>query len=209
MLRRIDQGKAVDRETLERSLRLVDRQIDRLTHLVTDLLETVRLEAGTLELDCKDTDLVEMVQSLVYQIQLQAARHQIVVRSPDALHASVDPLRFEQVVLNLLDNAVKFSPDGGEIDIELNDLPARRVRLTVRDHGLGVPLRHRAHLFERFYQAHGKEHRSGMGLGLYITHEIVERHRGSITAEFPDDGGTRFVVEIPAASREARAQDSI
>jgi PAS domain S-box-containing protein len=200
LLRRIDQGKSLEPASVERSLRLVDRQIDRLTHLVTDLLETVRLEGGTLELDRRPTDLAELVRGIVEQIQLQTARHLLVMRIPDSATASVDPLRFEQVVLNLLDNAVKFSPDGGEIDVGLEEIPGGRVRLTVRDHGLGVAPQHRAHLFERFYQAHGKEHRSGMGLGLYITSEIVERHGGSIAAEFPADGGTRFVVDLPAAT---------
>jgi signal transduction histidine kinase len=70
--------------------------------------------------------------------------------------------------------------------------------VTVRDHGIGVPPEHRARLFERFFQAHSTDHRSGMGLGLYITRQIVELHGGHIEVEFPPDGGTRFVVEIPA-----------
>jgi PAS domain S-box-containing protein len=200
LLRRMEQGEAPDMVALERSLRLVDRQIDRLAHLVTHLLETVRLQTGTMELDRKHTDLGELVRDVAEQVQTQTSLHQLVVRAPEQVCVPVDALRFEQVVLNLLDNAVKFSPEGGQIDVDLEQLPEGGTRLAVRDRGLGVSPEHRAHLFERFYQAHGREHRSGMGLGLYITREIVERHGGSIRAEFPPDGGTRFVVELPAAS---------
>jgi signal transduction histidine kinase len=102
--------------------------------------------------------------------------------------------------VNLIDNAVKFSPSGGRIDVELEQVELDTIRFAVRDHGIGVPEEHRSQLFTRFYQAHGREHRSGMGLGLYICREIAEMHDGTIRAEFPNDGGTRVVLEIPAGS---------
>jgi PAS domain S-box-containing protein len=207
LLRRIEHGETPDMVSLERSLRLVDRQIDRLTQLVTHLLETVRVQAGTMELDRKQTDIVELVRGVAEQIQAHTSRHQILVRAAGSPSISVDPMRFEQVILNLLDNAVKFSPDGGPIDIDVEQSHDGGVRLSIRDRGIGVPAEHRAHLFERFYQAHGQDHRSGMGLGLYITTEIVERHGGRIRAEFPADAGTRFVVDLPAASGESGSED--
>jgi len=85
-----------------------------------------------------------------------------------------------------------------EIDIEIAQPAAETVRFVVRDRGLGVSPEHRPHLFERFYQAHSHDHRSGMGLGLYISREIVDTHGGRIAAEFPPDGGTRVVVELPS-----------
>jgi signal transduction histidine kinase len=207
LLRRINQGVTPDLDAMERSLSLVDRQVNRLTDLVTDLLETVRLQAGTLRLDRKPTDLVELVSAVTDQMQAQTSRHQLVFRAEEPVQAEVDPLRFEQVVLNLLDNAVKFSPEGGQIDIQLQQSSAAGIRLTVRDRGIGVPPEHRAHLFERYYQAHGNEHRSGMGLGLYITSEIVEKHGGHIKVECPHDGGTRFIVEMPDASQGTEEED--
>ena len=98
------------------------------------------------------------------------------------------------MITNLLDNAVKYTP-GGLIEVLLSSPSPSNVVISVRDHGAGVPTEHRARLFERFYQAHAD--RSGMGLGLYVSRQIVERHGGTIYAEFPADGGTRFVVSLP------------
>jgi signal transduction histidine kinase len=111
----------------------------------------------------------------------------------------VDRLRIEQVLINLLDNAIKFSPDGGPIEIDLSSGDDGIMRLSVRDHGIGIPPEQRPRLFNRFYQAHAGDYRSGMGLGLYISRQIVELHGGSMDAEFPLDGGVRIVVSLPLA----------
>jgi signal transduction histidine kinase len=113
----------------------------------------------------------------------------------------VDPLRLEQVLTNLVNNAIKYSPDGGTIAIAVTQ-HADTAQVTVRDHGLGIPPEHREHIFDRFYQAHSRSHRSGMGLGLYISRQIVDLHGGSIIADFPADGGTRFVVTLPTRKDE-------
>jgi two-component system sensor histidine kinase VicK len=108
-----------------------------------------------------------------------------------------DQLRLEQVLTNLLDNAIKYSPEGGPIDIELvvpNDL---MVSLSVTDKGLGIPLEHRDHIFDLFYQAHSKRKLGGMGLGLYISREIVELHGGKLEVGFPPDRGTCFTLHLP------------
>jgi signal transduction histidine kinase len=111
-----------------------------------------------------------------------------------SLIAEIDPLRFEQVLTNLVGNAIKFSPPGEPISVLLEERPAE-LRLIVSDRGPGVPEDVRDHLFERFFQANPD--RSGMGLGLFITKEIVDQHRGSISVEFPESGGTRFTVSLP------------
>ncbi|HLJ68898.1 MAG TPA: ATP-binding protein [Chloroflexota bacterium] len=197
LLRRMELGVALDKVALERSVRVVGSQIDRLSRLVTQLLETVRVEAGRLELDRTPTDLVDLVQRVLEHMQAQLTRHEIVVHAPESLWAEVDSLRIEEVMINLVDNAIKFSPDGGPIDIDLERVGTARTRLSVRDRGIGVAPHQRCHLFERFYQAHGSGYRSGMGLGLYISRQIVELHGGSIEAKFPADGGTRVIVELP------------
>jgi signal transduction histidine kinase len=113
---------------------------------------------------------------------------------------NIDPLRIEQVVTNLLDNAIKYSPEGGQIEVTLTANEHEPVRLTVRDRGVGVPMEHRALIFDRFYQAHAGgplTSMAGMGLGLYISRQIVELHGGTIEAEFPEDRGTRLVVTLP------------
>jgi len=111
-------------------------------------------------------------------------------------------LRLEQVLTNLLDNAVKYGPDGGPVEVVLVRVGSDTVELSVRDRGLGIPAEKREQLFERFYQAHANGNRGGLGLGLYICRQIVELHGGSIRAAFPPDGGTRFVVRLPLALEE-------
>ncbi|HEY6958298.1 MAG TPA: ATP-binding protein [Candidatus Limnocylindria bacterium] len=180
--------------TQQRSLEIIDRQITKLARLVVQLLDTVRIESGKLQIDRAQVDLVRLVQAVANDARVLTERHEIVVDAPDELMANIDELRIEQVVTNLLDNAIKYTPEGGRIDVRVKPSGANVV-ITVRDRGLGVPPEHRNRLFDRFYQAHPD--RSGMGLGLYITRQIVERHGGTIYAEAPSDGGTRFVVSIP------------
>ena len=124
--------------------------------------------------------------------------------APPGVWAGVDGLRIEQVLINLLDNAIKYSPAGGSIEVEVDVHPSASdvVEVAVRDHGLGIPPDKRGQIFERFYQAHADAHTSGMGLGLYISRHIVELHGGDIRLEFPPDGGTRVVVRLPTAPAE-------
>jgi signal transduction histidine kinase len=119
--------------------------------------------------------------------------------APESCPARVDPMRFEQVVTNLVDNAVKYSPEGGSIEITLSTPDSSTIQLAVRDWGLGIPVERRDNLFDRFYQAHGEGHFGGLGLGLYVSRQIVELHGGSIEADFPANGGSRFIVTLPVA----------
>ncbi len=112
--------------------------------------------------------------------------------------AEMDPLRIEQVLTNLLDNASKFSPPGTAIEVRLVE-DGDALECAVRDHGVGIPEEHRKGIFARYHQAHAQSHESGLGLGLYVSRQIVELHQGSIRVEFPADGGTRFVVRLPRA----------
>ncbi len=204
LMRRAARGGTLE-PSMRDALEIVERQVDKLGLLVTHLLETVRLQADKLELAHAPADVVLMVKEAVGPIAVATGR-QIDVSGPPSLIADVDRLRLEQVVTNLIDNAVKYSPGTAPIEVMLSRPDAATVGLAVRDHGVGVPPEKRAQLFERYYQAHTD--RSGMGLGLYISRVIVEKHGGTIAAEFPPDGGSRFVVRVPveAQAREARSQ---
>ena len=199
LLRRYARQGTPDPQQVQRSLHTIDRQIDKLARLVTLLLETVRMQAGRLRIERTLTNLTQMVQQVVAQAQARTEQHQLVIAAGEDVWAAVDPLRLEQVVQNLLENAIKFSPEGGRIDITVQRSTSETVQLLVRDRGLGVLPELRPHLFERFFQAHGSSYQSGLGLGLYISHSIVAQHGGTISAEFPPDGGTRMVVTLPAA----------
>ena len=137
---------------------------------------------------------------LVSGARTRTTMHRISLASESGLAAHADPVRLEQVISNLLENAIKYSPDGGDIDVSARRDGPDSVVIAVRDHGLGIPPEHRARLFERYYQAHQSGYRSGMGLGLYIARQLVEAHQGTLWAEHPADGGTRFLVRLPAAT---------
>jgi signal transduction histidine kinase len=138
-----------------------------------------------------------MAERVVAAFTDRTTRHTFALTARPSLVADVDADGMERVLSNLLDNALKYSPDGGQIDIEVSSAEHKRFRISVRDHGIGIPPEKRDAIFERFYQAHAADYRSGLGLGLYITQQIVALHDGTIDFESPEDGGTRFVVLAP------------
>lgn len=192
--------------SLQRKLDIIELQSQKMSKLIGRLLDISRLEASKLTLERQATNLVGLVEQALSNLQTGASLHtlnldvKLAPAESRSITAMVDPLRIEQVVVNLLDNAVKFSPEGGEIRVEigLSVIDASTmVRVSVTDQGVGIPVEQRDHIFDRFYQAHSEGHLGGMGLGLYISHQIVELHGGQLVAEFPDGGGTCFVFTLP------------
>lgn len=203
-LRRLEREGTLDRERLERTLGAVDAQTAKLSRLVNQLLDISRLQAGRLTLDLETIDVLQLVRSVVEAAQSSTERHTIAVHASPVVQARIDPLRIEQVLINLLDNAIKYS-SGGEITVDVavpNAPDASSFTISVRDRGEGIAPEVRSQIFDRFYRAHTESHASGMGLGLYISRQIVELHGGHIEAEFPEDGGTRFVVTLPLRQGE-------
>jgi signal transduction histidine kinase len=200
-LRRVvDDGGVAENAQLRPSLLTIEQQSLRLGRLVTELLETVRLRAGRIVLEVRPANVVDVVAKAIRDAQVATSRHEIALAAPRRLDARIDALRFEQIVTNLLDNAIKFSPKGGRIDVELSAPERGAVRLVVRDRGIGIAPEHRSHIFERFYQSQPTDQRAGLGLGLYVCRQIAELHGGHVEAEFPEDGGTRIVVTLPPNS---------
>ena len=197
MLRRLDRQGDLDPARVRQSLELVDEQSVKLSRLVSQLLDVSRLESGGLTLEPQPTDLAVLVRAAAATAQKDAPRHTITVEATEGLVADVDELRVEQIVANLLDNAVRYSPDGGAVRVELRVAVAGAVEVAVTDRGLGIPREQRDRLFERFHQAHAVEHRSGLGLSLHISRRLAELHGGTLRAEFPAEGGCRFVLALP------------
>jgi len=178
----------------ERAIATLHTQIARQARLVSHLVDSVRLGADRFALEIATVDVSSLLRSVVGLFSGISERHAFQVQAPDELVAEIDSMRVEQVITNLIDNAVKYSPQGGAIEVTLVRTPSTFV-LSVRDHGIGVAPEQLTKVFARFYQAH--PNRSGLGLGLYISREIVERHGGTMYAELPSGGGTRFVVSLP------------
>jgi signal transduction histidine kinase len=198
LLRRMQKGQAFDPLRTSRDLNAINNQADKLTHLINQLLDISRIELGKLVLEPHYTDLIPLVEGVIAQAQVETTNHSLNLTVPgDPLIVLADPLRFEQVVVNLVNNAIKYSPEGGPVEVELKQASADTICLSVRDWGLGIPPEYRGNIFDRFYQAHQRAHLGGMGLGLYITRQIVELHGGKIEVSFPAEGGTRFVVTLP------------
>jgi signal transduction histidine kinase len=198
LLRCLQAAGSVDPARLGRALANVETQAGKVNRLVDQLLDVTRLDAGRLVLEQRPTDLSELLREAVEAAQAQTTQHTLVVQALPVLCAWVDALRLEQVFTNLLGNAIKFSPQGGTITCTLRAEPGGdTVQVAVRDQGIGIPPEQRAHIFDRFYQAHASSYRSGLGLGLYISQQIVALHRGHISAEFPPEGGSLFVIRPP------------
>lgn len=182
---------------ISRSLAVIDEQSRKLSRLLDQLLDTTRLESGRLTIDPRPADVADLVRQVVATARMVSNRHPIVGETPETLEAEVDALRLEQVVMNLLDNAIRHTPAGSRIEVLLARTTPGWIELAVRDDGPGIPAEFRERIFDRYYRLHGDHRASGMGLGLHICREIVELHGGSIWVECPDDGGACFVARLP------------
>ena len=195
-IRRLDTTGTVEPQRLRRALVEIDQQSDKLSRLVAQLLDISRIQGGRLQLEPELVDLAALIKGAVAVVQAGTTRHTITLLAPTPVPALLDPLRIEQVAVNLMVNAVKYSPAGGPIEVEVSAPSPDSVRLAVRDHGIGVPPADRERVFDRFVQAHAGY--GGMGLGLYISRHIVELHGGTIELQAPPDGGSYFVVTLPS-----------
>jgi len=180
-----------------RDLTLVRQAADRLKVLIDRLLDISRIRSGQLQVERSSIDIAPMIESVALMISETSAR-QITVLAPDppeSYRMDVDGLRIEEVVVNLIDNAVKYSPKDTPVDVELRSTPDA-IRIAVRDRGPGIEIADRTRIFEPFHRS-SSSGVPGVGLGLHIAKQIVELHGGTLNVETPADGGSRFVVTIP------------
>jgi signal transduction histidine kinase len=204
-LRRARRVSPADAAPETQALEAIARQTERLSCLIDRLLVVSRLEAGIVRLEPQPTDIALLLEHAVAGARVHGEQHTIALNSPRSLKAVVDPLRLEQVFANLLDNAIRHNPAGGSVDVVLAQPDPDTIEFSVRDHGPGIPTTELNRIFDRFYQAGSSGLRGGLGLGLYISRQIVALHGGEIRVESAPDGGTRFVVTLPTAPRETAA----
>jgi PAS domain S-box-containing protein len=181
------------------------RQIDRLNELVERLLDASRISRGKLQLMLRETDLGELVQRVVddFNETAKSADSQLTVRASGPLLGLWDSARIEQVVVNLLSNALKYGA-GKPITVEVHALDSDVV-LTIADQGIGIAPDDLERIFTRFERAVPTRHYGGLGLGLYISRNIVEAHGGSLRVESRLGEGSRFIAELPRRPRELKS----
>jgi signal transduction histidine kinase len=183
---------------LQRIFEIVDRQIMRLECMVGDFLDIAKIEAGQLELRRELQDVRGLISDTCDLFQGSSPEHPIEVSAPDEpVLLRCDPLRIEQVVSNLISNAIKYSPGGGTVWVALTRT-AEEATIAVTDQGIGISAEDQRRLFEPFRRAGpSRETIPGVGLGLFVTRTIVEGHGGRIEIESRPEKGSTFLVYLP------------
>jgi signal transduction histidine kinase len=189
----------LDAPTRGRYARLLRRQGDRLTDLVDEFLELQRFESGARELRREPVALGAVAAEVVSEAAARHEEHTFRLALPDGAAEVVgDERLLERLITNLVSNAVKYSPDGGHVEVTIEELGSS-VRLGVQDEGIGIPDDAREHIFEKFFRVQSPQTEAigGTGLGLALSREIVEAHGGRIGCANVDDGGAEFWFELP------------
>lgn len=190
-----------DEESRREFLSIIDEESDRLSELIGNLLDMSRIEAGELPVEPEPTNLRPMIEDTAAAFKMMAGEHRLEVDlPPDLPLVMADPRRTRQVLRNLVENAVKYSPDGAEILISARPGPGE-LQVSVADKGIGIDAEHREHIFDRFYQVDGASTRKvgGSGLGLSISKAIVEAHGGAIWVDSQPGEGSTFHFTLPLA----------
>ncbi|MEO8181247.1 MAG: ATP-binding protein [Deltaproteobacteria bacterium] len=183
---------------IRRTLELVRRQLTKLERMINDFMDMTSIDSGTLELHRSPHDLRSLVRDVVHLFEATAPEQRIELSLPDEpLEAECDSLRIEQVVSNLMSNAIKYSPSAAKVEIalfrELNDAV-----IAVRDYGIGISKEDQEHLFEPFRRASlARETIPGAGLGLYVVRRLVDAHSGRIEVDSLPGQGACFSVRLP------------
>lgn len=208
MRRRIASGRSPGE--LTELMLLMEREVDRLSGLLNEMLEAFRLQEGKLGLNTRQINLPDVLLQALEPFRAGQFSQRFTLTTPDSVLVEGDFIRLEEVFRNLLTNATKYSPPGSEIRLEVG-VRANSVVVTVKDEGIGIPADQLERIFEGFYRATNLKGRDpgGMGLGLYICREIMQRHRGRIWAESSEGKGATFYVELPVnQSGEAENNNS-
>ncbi|MBA2278526.1 MAG: GAF domain-containing protein [Chloroflexia bacterium] len=208
--RRTRKGGEVSSEEERARLTTVIEQVDRLTELVSRLLDISRADLGKLALSLAEGDATAIVHAAAVEAQGMSKDRPIQVTAPDQAMVIWDTVRVEQILANLLSNAVRYAPDGG-IDVTLEESSADVVRIAVRDYGPGVPERIKRRLFTRYYrsddggdeQSDRHEPNQGLGIGLYISARLARAHGGTLEVDDAKGGGAVFVLTLPRDASRA------
>jgi len=202
----LDYYSRLDSEETKDYLKSIDISTDRLAKLVDNLLDTSRMEAGLLKLEKSPVSMTQLIKGVATEASIRADQYHIVAKFSRRLPmVNVDAKRIRQVLDNLIDNAIKYSPPSTEITISA-DISAHELLVSVSDQGPGIPVEELTNIFDRMYRIEQRLYSGadGIGLGLYICQRLVESHGGRIWAENVPDRGSIFKFTLPLTSKIKR-----
>ena len=196
-------GAKDDPKVAARFLQTIEKHADRLTYLIEDLLTISRLESGQIVMNVQTVELKDVAGEVVNDLRTRAAERDVVLEDgvPAGLQVKADAERLQQVLFNLVDNAIKYGRPQGHVRIESRPLDGQMIEVSVRDDGPGIPPDSIERVFERFYRVDKARSREqgGTGLGLSIVKHIVQSHGGEVWVESELGKGTTFFFTLPAA----------
>ncbi len=216
--RRIKRSQPVAVETnheLLRGLKSIEHQTQKIEHMINALMDVSRLDLDRLQLELKEIDLLQLVKQTLQEyipmaqnhelrlfvdeqfIPVNEDEHETIVLKPLKIMGDED--RLEQVLVNLISNAIKYSPDSGPITVSLYTANEDTIEITIEDQGIGIPPEEQERLTERFFRAHNAQNIDGLGLGLYLVNTLIAKHGGSltITSEGIAGKGSIFTIKLP------------
>lgn len=201
ILNRIKRDEEIDKERLEYHTVVMQRNTNRLLNLINNIIDTSKIEYGNYELNIKENDIVYIVEETALGLKdyVESKKLELII-DPEIEEKIIecDSYEIERCIVNLISNATKFTPEGGIIEITIKDI-GNKVAISVKDNGIGISQQHQKIIFDRFSQVIDKnsEQKGGSGLGLTITRQIVEMHKGRIFVKSKENEGTTFTILLP------------
>ncbi len=199
-----------DREIAKSFLQIIFDESDRLNRLIGDIMELSKIESGKVPMNFSPIELSSFLRKTIEIMITQAYQKNITLEliTADNLWIEADEHRLHQIMINLLSNSIKYTPENGKVkvvaEILTEDQQQEQMRITVIDTGIGIPKKDLPRIFERFYRVDKARSRNsgGTGLGLSIVKHLVEQHKGNIRIESREDFGTRIIIELPVVHDE-------
>ena len=176
----------------------MDAQLNRLTSLINDLLDVTKINSGKLQYNNQEFELQPMLTELVEDLQRTSTKHHLIEIHKPAGHVFADKDRIEQVIINLITNAIKYSPEGDQVIIRTEQME-EEVVVSIQDFGVGISKNNQFKVFEQFYRVSAEKQHAfpGVGLGLYISAEIIKRTGGRIWVTSEENKGSCFYFSLP------------
>lgn len=194
-------GAVKDEETAKAFLEIIYDESERLNRLIGDILELSKIESRRVPLILSPVNIAQFMVNTIAILEVSAHRKHINVNlsAPEELYMEADEDRLRQIFVNLLSNAISYTPEGGKVEVRISLTEQEQVRIEISDTGIGIPEKDLPRIFERFYRVDKARSRSsgGTGLGLSIVKHLVELHKGTITVQSVVGKGTTFILELP------------